>query len=415
MPLSRYLGEMVGSLNVGYRRRHSDPAEAGDRPSTQFVVDVLTFPALHPSKNLSPAAPASARFGQRSKLSRSVEYISKDDLIAIVCRLSGVTYVEGEPVPDAVLPANWYGGLPDDALQLEPFVAYIDDFFETAEGVSSDDFTASTKRLTRVLALIVVAVLNLNAFDLAKSLYTNRPDPGTTTDNANQALAVDVAALHPEPMPPPERQGYLSGQSAELRLIGSLLDDPSYSLGWQHSWVARAWCVADKACPPSTAVVVPTTTFGWLWNYFLWFLGLATSFVLVSLGAPFWAERLEQLLGWQSAVKKVKGDVAAAGGQTPVLAARGAGPAGGPEAPSGGDAGGALWPATRRVPTRRSGRRLKLTARPTGTNTALQAQPDSSRGVSSRSPIACPDTCSPGPGPPQRRRRPSRSCTRCRR
>jgi hypothetical protein len=350
------LGEMLGSLNLGFRLMQGDTAEAGDPGWSAFVSDVLTFPSLHPGKNLLPAPEKNVRKmgkkpgiepstasttvqaggtikrtkrarsprtdvaslqARKQKLANSVDFIAKDDLISIVCRLCGRNYIPGQPVPSVSFPARWTQSLPVESRCLPALVTYIDEFFETAEGVSSDEFMSSAKRLTRLFACLIVVLLNLDSIDLAQDLYRGGIDRTNLNQTAAQVLqltrqqgALDSGAA------PPVRDKLLDDLAPSLTTLTSLLNQPQFQLGWQHSWLAQAWCVAQKQCT-SGAVEVPTSRLGWFCRIAEWLTGLALSCIFLSMGAPFWAKRLEEVLDFQSAVEQIKGDSTDSNGAAP--------------------------------------------------------------------------------------------------
>jgi hypothetical protein len=229
-------------------------------------------------------------------------------LLTVVCRLSGVTYTAGAAVPNVPFPARWASSMPSaDARSLPSLVRYIDEFFETTEGVTSNQFTESTKRLTRVLACMIVVLLNVDSIDLTRNLYGVGPARDNLRQTASQVLELAKAngATNPNAPPPAKRDALLDNLTPSLATLASLLDQPSFKLGWQHSWLAEAWCVADKQCAPGT-VEVPTTQVGWVLRIVLWLAGLVLSCNLLAMGAPFWADKLGRLLGWQNAIQRFK-------------------------------------------------------------------------------------------------------------
>jgi|CZKU01.1.fsa_nt_gi hypothetical protein len=336
----RSLGEMVGALNIGFRLENGDPADAGDAPQSAFVTDILTYPMLHPAAKLS--APVSRMGGDASKIeasrqkaAQSVEYIAKADLLEIVCRLNGQTYSQKPLLGE--FPQRWCNSLAAEKRSLAALVFYIEQWFETTEAVSTDQFKKASKRLTAVLACIVVVVLNMDGFRLVANLYGK---PGLRDDLAQRAPdlqdmgrrsgATDERAPLPtsreallDSAPPathgvdkanknvaPDSQapdGTTPHATADVGALVSLLDQPDLGLGWQHSWIAEAMCVAARKCPP-VAGVVPPSCFGWVVSIGGWLAGLGFSSLLLSMGAPFWARTLENALSLKSAIKDIQTD-----------------------------------------------------------------------------------------------------------
>ena len=308
------LGEMVGALNVGFRIANGDSlATAGDAPQSPFVTDVLSYPALHPMAKIAMIASpgkgeVTAADASRKKNAQSVEYIAKDDLLEIVCRLSGVPYEDGA-LPGVKIPQRWYRTLPAEKQTLSEFVDYIKHWFETSEGVSTDEYKKKAKRLTAVLACIVVVVLNMDGFRLVSDLYGNGyardalvARAGDILDTARRAGATDANA----PLPA-SRDALVDKSLPDPAALASLLNQPDFELGWQHSWIAEALCVTDRKCAPDLTKV-PSSALGWFVRVTGWLAGLGFSSLLLSMGAPFWAKMLQDTLSLQSAIKGVKTD-----------------------------------------------------------------------------------------------------------
>ncbi len=303
------LGEMLGSINVGYRLMHGDHAQSGDIAQAAFVLDVLTFPALHlPAKLVAPNArlggDPKAILAGRQKLAQSVEYIDKDDFVQIVCRLCGTQYKSGQD-PAGQFPARWCTALPEADRSLKELVAYIDEWFPTAEGVSSNQFMVKSKRLTSVLASVLVVLLNLDAIQIATNLYGSGSTRDALAQSAGDILKLAEGTHAADTALPTSRDASLDKVTEGLSTLTSRLNEPDLELGWQQSWIARAWCVNQHVCAPGD-VDVPGTRLGWCVHVGLWFCGLLVSFLLLSLGAPFWANQLKELLGWQTLLQTRK-------------------------------------------------------------------------------------------------------------
>jgi transcriptional regulator of acetoin/glycerol metabolism len=115
---SKTLGEMLGGLNQAFRSDNGDHPQPGDAPQTAFVLDVLTYPTLHLSNTQVAASGRAGRYldvqAKRQLLAARVEYISKENLIEIITRLSLADTTLLPSSPDVEIPARWYGRLPPE-------------------------------------------------------------------------------------------------------------------------------------------------------------------------------------------------------------------------------------------------------------------------------------------------------------
>ena len=90
----------------------------------------------------------------------------------------------------------------------------------------------------------------------------------------------------------------------EMQKTATILDDAKVGIGWQQSWIVRRWCAywqcagESPLAPPSLGRVLMDTL--------LFLLGLALSWVMLSLGAPFWYQLLSRVLNLKSAVQTSK-------------------------------------------------------------------------------------------------------------
>jgi hypothetical protein len=293
------VGEMLAALIRGYRQLHGDAGYGYDDRDTAFIVDVLSFPTLHLPRDIprsiksTPGAPAPSDQELR-KLTNRVEYLSKESLLAIVDALSRVS---GKPE----LPATWYANLSPEARSLSSFNAYVEQWFETVEAVSSESFKSEARRLTALMSCLVVVAMNIDGFQLASALYH---DSALTAELERRAP--DVLALaqkrQAEAVAPDQggRDRLLDGVTGDLRQTNAVLNEPGLELGWQNSWITKAWC---KSCAPPGVVVPARTWAEWLPNLARWLAGLFFSCVMLSLGAPFWTDRLKDLLNLRNSMQ----------------------------------------------------------------------------------------------------------------
>ncbi len=298
------LGEMLGSLNLGFRFSQGDSARAGDEATSSFVLDILTYPALHPRSQLGQFepnndSPATIR-EKRENLAQRIDYLPKDQLKDIVRRLAAAEAQAPDWADDdtLVLPARWFNHLSTEKRSLDAFFEYVDSWYSTVEDVSTQSFKLTSRRMTGTVSCVLVVFLNLDALQLASDLV--RADPA-----ALDQLAVDSETvlktsdrMLTTTSPPTDRDALVTGTTSTVQQLNGVLVEPSLSLGWQSSWIVKKWIDAGsgKSSWAFWAVFPYLSTVRW-------FAGLVVSCLLLSLGAPFWADRLKDVLNFRNALE----------------------------------------------------------------------------------------------------------------
>jgi len=319
------LGEMLGSLNVGYRLAHGDQAQPGDDAQSAFVLDIMSFPTLHSpatvQKFRSPAKSARGVVQGMDRLSQSVEYISQEDLILIIQRLAALEHDAdaappwiNAPDPSAEVPPRWYGKLSPANRKLDVFIAYVKDWFETVEATTSERFKLATRRLTFTISCVVVVLVNIDSIKLVSNLYhsASARDEMSARAEGLLAMANNMGVAHTEGPPQTDREGLLKDVGGELTQLNTVLNIPDLEFGWESSWICKAWCTYQSHCTSGEVTPKEQTRGDWILMGLRWLVGLTVSCIMLSLGAPFWAGQLKNVLNLRNSVQSAK-----AGDSTP--------------------------------------------------------------------------------------------------
>jgi hypothetical protein len=291
---------MLASINQAYRVSLRDTAVPGDRPETQFVLDILNDPALHSyagsqsfwTKAQRRAGDQAAIENQRDRLARRTEYVRQDDLVRVVERHA----------PNDVLPAAWSQGLGNKAT-LTSFKQYVGTWFNTAEGLAQERFRKDTRKLVAVVSSLVVVAANLDGIALLDTLQHD-----TTLTNALFAWGPDLLRTSERigraDDAPNDRDELLSNATPALEQVNSVLSTPQLHLGWQQSWIVRELCAEKRECAQTAGLpLVPEKSpLQACLRLVRWLAGLFFSFVMLSLGAPFWFDRLRDILNTRNAL-----------------------------------------------------------------------------------------------------------------
>jgi hypothetical protein len=91
--------------------------------------------------------------------------------------------------------------------------------------------------------------------------------------------------------------------------LNAVLNLPELRLGWQRSTFIERYCSYTKKCATPVSITKSESSDGTadFWLYVVrWFAGLTVSVMLLFLGAPFWADRLRDLLRLRSTVEQNK-------------------------------------------------------------------------------------------------------------
>jgi hypothetical protein len=287
--------EMLASLNHAYRTQYGDLALSGDSEEMNFALDVLGDPALHTRSHLAnlvgPAKAGGAVYAKaRLDLARRIEFMPADLLKQIVEKQAG---------SGGTLPAAWYRALPPEAVQVGAFKKYVDHWFKSVESASKDAFIDDTRRLVSVVSCIAVVLFNLDGLAMLGDLYRNIELRNSVTARAGDILSLSERVLADEPAAalPSVREELLNDAMPTLMQVNGLLNEPALHFGWQEGWFIKRWC-AYKNCEDdqnAVAVARPTTSAIAL-DAVRWIAGLLFSCVMLSLGAPFWADMLRKTL-----------------------------------------------------------------------------------------------------------------------
>jgi hypothetical protein len=315
--------EMLRTLIHGFQTFHNDEeviaAETNEAIRThnfqrenRFVTDILADPVLH-ARGLSIAY-------SDDKLKDLVEYIHEDDLATLVYNYAkfykkdhspenpaGVEAVKAAtPLP---LPFQWVGG--DQATDTRKpyadtknFVAYIEAWFSSIEGAASERFKARIRRLTLVTSATVVVLFSFDGIRLLEDLSRRS---ATRQALISQSLTLETTASRlgvSEAAPGPATEKDLA---LELQKTATFLDAGGLGLGWQQSWITKRWCEYRGRCPSER---LPPSTVEILLETLRWLTGLMFSWLLLSLGSPFWYEAFSRFVRLKNAVQSKKESVA---------------------------------------------------------------------------------------------------------
>ena len=304
------LGEMLGSLNQGFRTDGRDIAGSDDAARLAFIQDVLTYPTLQGSDRVAKMTAPNLRPDQllkrRGEAVRAVEYLAKKDLLAIVRSMLEPMMVPAPHVPrppgdtdpdDArLLPARWSVQLPPEKRTFYAFRRYVEHWYETLEGVATEQFKTKARRMTASLSCVLVVFLNLDGLQLAVDIFES-PDAQQLLESRAPVIlkrAESLGATTPQAPPSADRDELIAGAGETFVQMNGVLNEPSLRLGWQESKITKAWCACAEQAGPCPGIVLGTVR---------WFAGLLFSCLLLALGAPFWADMLKNLLNFRNAVK----------------------------------------------------------------------------------------------------------------
>jgi hypothetical protein len=353
---AKTLGEMLGALNQGFRSTQGDTTQPGDLAQSNFVLDILTYPLLHSPDVAQKLVPkqnrADAITRSRERLAATVEYLAKDDLKRIVQALSReqwtapssdapVTAPAGTPerapsaagdmasaapatsvavatlstvsgpsasatVPrplasgDPFIPARWVVRLTENRRHESDFLAYIDAWYQRLERGSTEQFKNKARRLTATLSCLIVVFLNMDGFRLATDIFKSAAAQDILALQASTVLQTADRLRVNEPsggLITSDRDALLDGVPSTLNQLNGVLNEPELQLGWENSWIVKKWCACAKGEASCGSPFL---------DYVRWLAGLAFSTLLLSLGAPFWADQLRRLLNLQNSVQAPK-------------------------------------------------------------------------------------------------------------
>lgn len=280
---SRELAEMLALTNYAFRTHHGDYGMAGDEAAAAFVKDILSDAALISANDLAREP--------HKRASRPIEFIAKKDLVAIIRRRS----------EDGHLPRDWYLALPAHKATPDAFAHWLDQWFGTIEANATDRFRKESGRIVAVVSAIAVVFFNLDAIQLTFDLFHQGALGSALADHA-PGLARLADAESVDPLGPAHEDPF-----GDFVQVNSLLNVPELKLGWQRSTFVERYCAWRGKCGLPLSLNDPSEAlddldFG---LYFArWLTGLLGSAMLLWLGAPFWADRLRDLLRLRSGVEQ---------------------------------------------------------------------------------------------------------------
>lgn len=290
--------EMLSAFNYGFRARQGDQPALGDEPSVAFALDVLADPVLH-----GPPTPRERE--QYGKLELEKQYT------ALKRELTRVDYVPIDVLKrivsahasGGVLPSSWHTSLLPTVATADAFNAYIEAEQHVIQGVSDDRFRTEAKRLTWSLSLLLVVVLHFDATDFVTRMLRSPASADTLASFAPDLLQVSVDTGLDQPLTQPRDDDDLLVELPWTQLL-AVLNERDLGVGWQNSWYLRELCSYDVACARELGLDLTAAPTGfWKFVRFVrWLFGFALTWVLLGLGAPFWADRLRDLLNLRNSV-----------------------------------------------------------------------------------------------------------------
>lgn len=314
------LTHMLRSLMHGFRAFHRDPDvvdPATGRPARdalarneacemRFVHEVLSDPVLH-------ARSAELAYGSApERLALLVEYIDVDDLITIAAGASVPAEGDGR---ERLLPSRWVscgqGGssAAKRYATLDQFSAYVRRWFPTLEGTASQTFKQRVRRLTLLVAMMLVVLFNFDGFQVLARLHQNGAARAQVAAQADTVMTT-ATRLGERPAGAPDEppDTTLGELGLEMQKTAILLDEANLGIGWQESWIVQRFRAyrGDLLAPaPSSLQLLRDTLF--------WLAGLAFSCGMLSLGAPFWVTTFSRLIQMRNEVQHRKRQEVASG------------------------------------------------------------------------------------------------------
>jgi hypothetical protein len=359
---ARGVQDMLGQLHRGFCDHRAIAPDDPTAARGAFLDAVLSSPVLHDARTMAAAdaeleqgraraaavcarssggegaaaaerrrlaadaVVRTARERRRTRLWGAIDYISRDDLLAIV---------RASASEDGSLPMAWFGGAPvakppPTKLQerlLEVVVApaparvvghvsardfhdYCRRWFATAEATVRQRFSVAARKAGVAVSALVVVLLNLDALRLGFDLYRDRVLAENVARRQGDLVTIAERAAGFEPsygLDVAQTDGGTVNQAEvgqlglDLQKTAAVLTIERVPLGWQDAWIVKRWCAYHDACD-DPSVPKPTRSVLTI-ELLMWLLGLLTSWVLLSLGAPFWVGLLKRLGGLANALQ----------------------------------------------------------------------------------------------------------------
>jgi hypothetical protein len=288
---------------------------ARDRAAEVAAVPATGSAAAAEERRLATEATVrSALARRRAKLWAGIEYVSQPDLLAIVRASAG---------NDGILPASWFGGAPvakapptrlqqrllevrvapsavRGTVSARDFHDYCRRWFPTAEATVRQRFSVAARKASVSVSALIVVLLNLDALRLGYDLYKDRVMAENLARRQDDIAAVAQRAVASEPAGFGKDTPDQSQTVLDLQKTAAVLTIERVPLGWQDAYIVKRWCAYHDACEdPSVPKPTPSAM---KVELLMWLLGLVVSWVMLSLGAPFWVDLLKRLGGLANAL-----------------------------------------------------------------------------------------------------------------
>jgi hypothetical protein len=309
------LTTLLASVHLKYREKVEPASRAGDVQQDVFVSDVLTHPLLFGG---AAGASTPSLIGTQEAAER-VDSITEAELILVI-----ESFANG-----GLLPERWFFAPTTAGRSLYKYKLHVETWFKTAAARSRQEFAREAKQLSWLLSALVVAAVNLDAFELALAVHRSATGRSALMD-ATPGLLEMADRL----APPAEADGFEADRDAliedlgsDLGQLNSLFNIPELELGWTHSRIVRSiqayragshqpapsaktalelvpqrggiWPALSDPGEPSAYGVPPREpigTFALFFEFGRWLVSIGASVFLVAQGPPFWADLIRSIL-----------------------------------------------------------------------------------------------------------------------
>jgi hypothetical protein len=329
---SRTVEDMLRSLIHGFRFFYNDLAVIDD-PSMKvakdpvklsdsaevFVQDVMTDPTIY-------ARGSATRYGSNAvDVTTFVQYVGQQDLVDLaynhaeyerakeadgarelldadkVTGLLSTTSDDFRTSESLPLPKEWFEGETPKYATAQHFEAYVKRWFVTLDATASQAYKAKARQLTVLVAAFLVVLLNFDSLNLMRSLYQNSDVRRAVTERIPALESAATSVARNEPSTTPRTDDHTAGPSDDIQAGLVTLNSPGLGIGWQDSWIVHRFCAYRGKC----GFDAPSISGGRMAvDVCRWIVGLLTSCLFLSLGAPFWYGMLQRLLNLKSEQEK---------------------------------------------------------------------------------------------------------------
>jgi hypothetical protein len=312
--------DAVLSAPILHDARTMAAADAEVMAARERYLEIMSVPATggasgaEEKKLAAEAKVRAAMQRRREKLWAGIDYISQADLLAIVRASAG---------EDGTLPPAWFGGAPvakapptraqevllevrvrPDAVRgtvsARDFHDYCRRWFPTAEATVRQRFSIAARKASVSVSALIVVLLNLDALRLGYDLYRDRVMAENLARRQDDVSAVAQRVVAPDPSGFGKDTPAQSQEVLDLQKTAAVLTIERVPLGWQDAYIVKRWCAYHDACE-DPAVPKPSPS-AMKVELLMWLLGLVVSWVMLSLGAPFWVDLLKRLGGLANAL-----------------------------------------------------------------------------------------------------------------